>query len=240
MTTLVSAFVANANNRIDRNIDDYIAYGKKLLETDINKIVFIDEEIIEKFHNLPLNTIIIPINKTYNYLYQYIEQITNFQLNTTCPEKDTIEYMITICNKTEYVRKAIELNPFQSSQFIWVDFGINHVFQNDNANFNNTIVNLKNKSYDNIRIASIWNLEHAYMINIYKDIAWYFAGGVFGGNPEALIKFANLTKTQCIKIIEEHQTLMWEVNVWFNVFTDNKELYSPYLCDHNSTILDNY
>jgi hypothetical protein len=248
MTTLVSAFIANANQRSDRSVDDYIAYGKKILESNINKIIFMDEDIIEKLPDLSHtnNTVIIPIKKSDNYLYAYKDQITNFQLNSTHPEKDTLEYMITICGKTEHVRKAIELDPFQSSQFIWVDFGIIHMFKNDVIKLRNALSNIQNNSYDNVRIGSIWNPELYdvmrlnFNTNIYKDITWYFAGSVFGGNPYALVKFADLMQKQCIKIIEEKQTLMWEVNIWYQVFSENKDLFSLYNCDHNSTILENY
>lgn len=241
MTTIVSAFIANANQRQDRNIDDYIEYGKKLIATDANKIIFIDETILELKLNFETtrNTVIVPVKKTDNYLYAYKEKITNFHLNTTFPEKDTLEYMFTMCHKTEYIRKAIELNPFQSEQFIWVDFGINHIFNNDGEMFNNIISRLNSKKFDNIRIGSIWS-PHFKCMNIYKNIAWYFAGGVFGGDTDALIKFADLTKAQCIKTIEENQTLMWEVNIWFLVFLENRKLFSLYSCDHNPSILDNY
>jgi hypothetical protein len=71
--TLVSAFIANANQRQDRSINDYISYGKKLMAAPINKIIFFDDSEIEKlpdecFNN---NTLIIPIKKDDNYLYQY-------------------------------------------------------------------------------------------------------------------------------------------------------------------------
>jgi hypothetical protein len=246
-TTLVTAFVAGANKRNDRGIEDYIQYGKKLLENPINKIVFFDETLIHSY-NLKIypNTIIIPIKKEDLYLYEYTDQITNFSLNTQTPEKDSLEYMFLMCNKTEFIRKAIELNAFQTSQFVWVDFGIYHIFKNDDATFHAAMNILKNKTYDNVRIGSIWIpdmhtiMTRNFRTDIYKDIAWYFAGGVFGGDSNTLIKFADLTKQQCIKTIEERKTLMWEVNIWFLVYLNNPELFSLYNCDHNHTLIGNY
>ena len=248
MTTLVSAFIANANQRSDRSLDDYIVYGKKILESNINKIIFMDEDIIEKLPDLSHsnNTVIIPIRKTDNYLYAYKDQITNFQLNSTHPEKDTLEYMITICSKTEHVRKAIELDPFQSSQFIWVDFGIIHVFKNDDIKFDNALSNIQNNSYDNVRIGSIWDPELYdamclnFNTNIYKDITWYFAGGVFGGKRKALLEFDILMKKKCIEIIQERKGLMWEVNVWRLIYLEHPDLFSLYECNHNPSLLLNY
>ena len=250
MATLVTAFVAGANQRNDRNIQDYINYGKKILESPINKIVFFDETLLDLLSNYT-NTIIIPIKREDMYLYEYKDQITNFGLNTQTPEKDSLEYMFLMCNKTEFIRKAIELNPFQSDpfqadQFVWVDFGINHIFKNDDLTFNAAINDLKTKKYENVRIGSIWSpnmhniMVKTFRTDVYKDIAWYFAGGVFGGDSKALIKFADLTKQQCIKIIEERKTIMWEVNVWFQVYLENSELFSLYNCDHNSTLIGNY
>ena len=247
--TLVSAFIANANQRQDRNTSDYIAYGKKLMAAPINKVIFFDNSLIEEISDdcFNDNTMIIPISKEDNYLYHHKDKITAFQLNSTCPEKDTLDYMMTICNKTEHIKNAILLNPFQSKQFVWVDFGINHVFKDrTDEEFTSTIIGLREKAFDNVRIANIWNPSLYEMIinnfksDVYKDIFWFFAGGVFGGNSDALIRFADLMKQQCVKVIEEKQTLMWEVNIWFQVYLENKELFSLYTCDHKPSILENY
>jgi hypothetical protein len=249
--TIVSSFVANANLRPDRTINDYINCGKRLLDAPINKIIFFDEELIELLPEYCFNekTKIVPIKKTDFYLYNHAEKITNFGLNSTFPEKDTLEYMFTMCHKTEYIKNAIELNPFQTSQFIWIDFGINHVFKSNSSadeNFSNIISKLNNKIYENVRIASIWHPSiydenfHGSYDYVYKNIMWFFAGGVFGGEKTALLKFAELTKNMCLKVIEEKQTIMWEVNIWFLIFLENKDLFSLYSCDHNSSILENY
>lgn len=33
---------------------------------------------------------------------------------------------------------------------------------------------------------------------------------------------------------------MWEVNIWFLIYLENKDLFDYYSCDHNNTIIDNY
>jgi len=69
---------------------------------------------------------------------------------------------------------------------------------------------------------------------------WYFAGGVFGGSAKSLIQFADLVKTETINIINSLNTVMWEVNIWYLVYINNKELFEPYYCNHNISIIDNY
>jgi len=239
--TLVSAYITNINSRKDRTTEKYIEYGKILLQTKIPKIIFIDEIIFDELKKYSNEfTYLIPIKKESTYLYEFKDLLTNFKINSTSPEKDTIEYMFTMCSKTEWITKAIEINLFNTSNFIWVDFGIKHVFNCEDNEFIKKIERLNNTVYKNIRIGSIWNPDIKYSGDIYKDIMWYFAGGVFGGNKESLLLFSEKTKEMCIKIISEKNTIMWDVNIWYLVYTETKELFNCYNCDHNSSLIDNY
>jgi hypothetical protein len=241
MTTIVSAFISNVNTRKDRTIEKYIEYGKVLLQTKIQKIIFIDEIIFNELKNYSNElTYLIPIKKESMYLYKYKKLITNFNLNSSSPEKDSFEYMVTMCSKTEWITKAIELNYFNSRNFIWIDFGIKHIFNCDDNEFIKKIENINNKIYKKIRIGSIWNPNIQYYGDIYKDIQWYFAGGVFGGDIKSLLLFSEKTKEMCIKIIQEKNTIMWEVNIWYLIYKEIPELFDCYNCDHNSSLVDNY
>jgi hypothetical protein len=243
MTTLVSAFVnVNVNNRKDKDLFAYYEYGKLLLKSNIPKIIFLDEimlKMIGEDYNKE-NTLLIETSYSDIYLNSYNNCITNFEVNTTYPEKDNSKFMFTICNKTEWIKQAILLNNFNTTNFVWVDFGIRHVIKCSDDEFIQKINELNNKIYSNIRIASIWNLDHNYNTDIYKNIAWYFAGGVFGGDKEKLLLFSEKMKLKCIDIINEKKSIMWEVNIWYLIYLEIKELFNPYTCDHNNTILENY
>jgi hypothetical protein len=241
MTTIVSAFVSN-NLDEDIIMNKYYKNGKLLLKTNIPKIIFLDEYMLnligEDYDKS--NTILIKIDKEANYLYNYREFITDFKLNTDNYSKDTLHYIFTICNKTEWMKSAIILNNFKTNNFIWIDFGIRYIFKCSDDEFIEKVNNLHDKIYLNIRIAKIWNIDLDYCIDIYKNIAWYFAGGVFGGNKKKLLLFAENMKNKCIEIITEKNTLVWEVNIWYLVYLENKELFDTYYCDHNNSIIDNY
>ncbi len=244
MTTLVSGFLTNVNQKVDCNIDNFVNLGILFLKAKIPKIIFVDEGMYERINTYENEyTKIILINKTDYELYQYMNNdvLTNFFLNTDNTAKDTIEFMFTMCNKTEWIKQAIEVNHFNSEQFVWIDFGIRHVFRCDDDVFINIVESLQNKNYDDgVRIGTIWDLQHQYLFNIYKDITWYFAGGVFGGNKENLLKFANLTKEKCLQIISQEKTIMWEVNIWYLIYLENKELFETYHCGHDNFIITNY
>jgi hypothetical protein len=243
-TTLVSGFLTNVNQKMDCNIDKFFELGVLLLEAKIPKIIFVDEGMYEKINTYENEyTKIILINKTDYDLYQYMNHdvLTNFSLNTDNHAKDTIEFMFTMCNKTEWLKQAINIDCFNTEQFVWVDFGIRHVFRCDDDNYLNILESLQNKNYDNgVRIGTIWDLQVLYNFNILRDITWYFAGGVFGGNKENLLNFANLTKEKCLQIISQEKTIMWEVNIWYLIYLENRDLFNTYHCGHDDTIVTNY
>jgi hypothetical protein len=236
---LVSAYISHTNSY--RSIDKYIELGKVLLKINLHKIIFLDElayELLKDYEND--FTKIIKINKNDFYLFNLQDEITNFELYTNNKDKDTLEYILTQCSKTEWIRKAIENDGFNElNNYIWIDFGIRHIFQDDDI-FSNAVLNLKTKFYDKVRIASIWNLDYKYNINLLKNISWYFAGGVFGGDSKYLIIFADKMKNICLHLIKTEKSLPWEVNLWYLIYLENKELFSCYNSDHNNTLIDNY
>jgi hypothetical protein len=232
--TIVSAFISNVNKRSI----DYINNGITLLSANIPKVIFVDELVYPQLKEYENETTkIIQTSKSNIYLYKYNQ--LQLQLNTTNLDKDTLEYLFIMNNKTEWMKEAIQLNMFNTSDYVWVDFGIKYIFKCPGEEFVKKIEGL-NKQYSQIRIGSIWNLNHKYNVDIYTTINWYFAGGVFGGNKDFLLAFADLTKKKCLSIMEEKKTLMWEVNVWYLVYLENKHLFDPYSCDHNSTLVEHY
>jgi len=251
-TTIVSAFISNMNN--NRSTIEYINYGFNFLFTPIHKIIFIDESISEEIkESIPDNfkeyVHIISSKFEDCYLYDYKEQIIKFNIETDNISKDTLNYMCIINNKLDFIRKAIELNIFNSTQFIWVDFGIKHIDKHNTENndfFCQSIVNLKNNIYNKVRIGSIWEptqtLYDKYITEqkIYNQVIWVFAGGVFGGDIESLLKFDKLSKDMCLNIIKEKRNILWETSIWYMIYLENTDLFSLYNCDHNLSLINNY
>jgi hypothetical protein len=243
MSTIVSAFIYEKKDNC-KSFDEYYNYSKYLLECDVNKIIFLGEKmynfIIENSIINKKNTHLICVKKEHFYLFNIIDKITNFNKHNN-NNKDTLIYIITICLKTNYVNKAIELDTYNSNQFIWIDFGINHVCNIPQNTFNKYIYELSNKIYDkNIRIAGIWDINKKYNLDILTDVHWYFAGGVFGGSKEYLILFDNLMKNKCLEIINKYNTLTWEVNIWYLIWKENPHIFDIYKCNHNTSIISNY
>lgn len=228
---LVTAFLYNKEHY--QNINFYKQYGVQLLEIKQNKVVFMDKSLIDIF--LPYEneyTKILPTTETDMYLYPYLNTLDHkIEGNIN---KDSNFFFSVMCNKTEWLRQAIKLQLYEGEQYIWIDFGIFKIFNQDIQ-----LSNLQN-CYNKVRIGHIWDLELIYSVDIKRKIAWYFAGGLFGGNKNKLIEFADIMKETTLNFIKENNYLVWEVNIWYILYKDHKELFEPYLCDHNNSMVNNY
>lgn len=239
VTTIVTGFLADQNS--NRSQQKYIDLGLNLLRNHKLQIVcFIEEAVyLEHFNNEEFpNVRFLLFEKGDNYMTKL--DTSQFKLDTDNPNKDTLGYMTTMCHKTEWIRTAIQENPFSTDQFIWVDFGIYHVIR-DRERFYSAIEKASLQKYNRVRIASCRDPSNTIIPeDIYRRIAWYFAGGVFGGNTESLLKFAEKTKKKCIDIIESKKHIMWEVNVWYLVYKDYADLFEPYHSLHDISIIEAY
>ena len=237
MTTLVSALLTNINGY--RSIEKYVEYGKKLIAVPGNKVIFIERDVYYQhfLHALSLeDTTFVFIEKSDLYLYEHIDKITDFCPNTDNPTKDTLEYMFVQCNKTEWIRQAIELDPYGSEQFVWIDFGICHMIRDAEFSENvRSILSLGIRSTSGIRIAC--GVPHNPDVDLYKTISWFFLGSIFGGDRDSMMKFADAMKQKCMEIIELKRTIMWEVNVWYFIYAEHPEWFSCYRANHDTSIL---
>ena len=191
--------------------------------------------------------------KTDMYFCGVRETITEFSLDTPHPAKDTLDYMFVQCYKTEWVAMAIQLDGGISSRnmYVWMDFGIRHMFPSDIScemelyQLRDRVLRATNvfqstqQVFQSTKVFApgCWNPNCVYYQDVYRQIMWVFAGSMFGGNATILLEFARRTKEKCLSIIREKRRLMWEVNVWYLVWLDCREMFALYHGDHNATIL---
>jgi hypothetical protein len=186
------------------------------------------------------------------YLSAYRNMATQFSVNTSYPEKDTIDYMFVQCHKTEWVAIAIaidaELFGGESNltgMYAWIDFGIQHMFPSNNA-LCNSIYTLRDRviagRWDRSKVyaPSCWGSYTYFGVDIYRSISWVFAGSAFGGSASVLLEFARRTKENCIELLTTKHLLMWEVNVWSLIYDEYPELFALFPGNHNAGILDHW
>jgi len=232
----VSAFIADANSH--RNRETYINLGKELLQIPICKVIFIEPEnvvFLGEDYNKKFNKIV-PFSKDELMFSDIGEVALPSVINST---KDTKQYMVVINNKTNWVKLAIEMNPFQTDQFVWVDFGMAHLFHNNSEKYKKAFEKIPQRTYNKVRIASIWDPTKTVRKNIFHQPLWYFAGGVFGGDRKSLLSF-HAVFVQTIRAHLAQGRLTWEVNFWYQVYKQVPTLFDPYCGSHDPSCLEAY
>lgn len=213
----------------------------KIVETGINICVFTSFEFKEIFEN-----ICIKYNNVKLLNILSIEELQFSNLNTSILElperrsyiKDKVNYMYLMHAKIEFVKKAIDINPFSTKYFAWFDFSLPYVFKN----IDESIEKMKQLSYHNyidsfITMPGCWNYK-VNNIDIFKNsICWRFCGGFFLGDKENLINFYNLSIEHFNTFLTQTDTLVWEVNYW--AWLESNANFNPiwYPADHNDSII---
>ena len=257
INTVVTAFIDIGNG--NRSIEKYIEYGKQLMNVDIDQITFIERDVFNTYFSVYGSEILTFLyegkeyaytevgNKTFVFfekedIYLYNYSINKYIVYTSCPIKDTSDYMFIQCHKTEWIKMATELKKDRES-FIWIDFGIFHMIQ-DEEQFRIELERMKHREHNSVRIAITNYLNtpfrHLRINDPYTDIMWYFAGSVFGGSRQCLVEFANRMKEKCLQIIAERETIMWELNIWYFIYHECPELFDCYKCKHSISILSRF
>jgi hypothetical protein len=242
--TLVSGFLSNANNREFHNTGEYIRNGKLFLKSTTPKIVFLDEEMFSQINESdydPENTKLVLYGKEQMYYMNYVDKIEHLPI-TDNPSKNTKLFLLIMWNKTEYMKEATQLNPFNTDYYVWMDFGIRYVCkESTDQEFVEKLNNIRQPVLHNkVRIGGIWNINNIYTTDLINEPLWYFAGGVFGGNRDSLLFFSEEMKKASYELVTKHKIATWEVNVWYVIYKMIPYLFDIYPSSHDETLIDGY
>lgn len=246
MLTLVTAFFDLAKREASsrRTADDYIKHGKYILSLPHNLVVFIDPEFYwivweeRKKHNLLHKTAIYPIRLEDLPYYQLRERMiiarTKNPTHNGSTIKDTANYMITMWSKFYFMQMITEKNPFNTTHFGWIDFGLTHVanikyvdhaFENIPEQFK--ILILKWFTRDELNDPSYFLMNRG---NI--------ACGYFTASRDVMLKVCSSFRDQAISILDKGFAPTDEQILPF-LIDCNPDLFTFYYGDYDG-ILSNY
>ena len=135
--TFVTAYLKIYEDEYDltKTFEKRLELFLKLADTGINICIFtsfefkeIFEEICKKYINVKLIQIcsideleITLISKSVNELCNLPDRRSNI--------KDKHNYMFLMNSKIEFVKKTIDINPFSTEVFCWMDFSLPYIFK---------------------------------------------------------------------------------------------------------------
>jgi hypothetical protein len=249
MTTFVTSFF-DLNNfedrREDKNTDFYVKNGLKLLTQPFNFVVFTDEKTKETLSKMIENK---PNIKMITMNFEDLPVCKILDKNiVTLPggrnhQKDTYNYMAIMISKTFFIEKAIELDPYNTSHFTWIDFGILYLCSDAMLELVPDILGRINNFLEDPKI-SIPGCTHPHVfgdgLSIQEHLSsypvWWFCGGFFHGSKEFLLEFSK-AMYEVLDVMKSQNIITWEVNIWVYIYNKYPGLFRWYCADHGMGML---
>ena len=248
--TIVTMFydirkLENIDVNANRQKDKYFDLSKQfILKLPYPLIIFTDcdNEFVDMIHNerekYMDKTQIIHLELKDTYFYKYLQQIEELQQKYTIYNGDlnheTPLYIILNNNKFFFMETAISTNPFNSSHFIWCDFGINHVALNCEK-IHEWILFVPDKIK---QLCINPYLENEIDKEMFRNIFHHMAGGLFSGSIENLLKYITLFKNKVEQIYNEEWYQIDEA-IMTIVQRENPDLFDLFYGDYKG-IISNY
>jgi hypothetical protein len=221
-----------------KHIDEYLQRGIDLLELEIPIIIYTEISLIDKIKEIrPLHLhditkfIIFDFKDTYYYKYigHIEENKKKFKINNEYVPKDTPIYYTLGFNKFYFIDESIKTNPFNTTHFIWIDFGISHVAKNVNS-IRRWIYNIPDKIRQLEINPFIENVEYKIY---FENTLHNMAGGLISGNIDNLKKYTILFDNKLRKILNDgwHQL---EEAIMAIIKKENNEIFDNFYGDYQN------
>ena len=208
-TTIVTSLQNINRETLDgRNWESYLEWFSKTLQINAPMIVYVDEDLRDfvKQTRKGKSTFIVCETLSEIPLYHLKDKMDSIMLSEKyqkiISDSQRIEcrsslYNIIQYSKFKWVKKATEINPFGTKNFIWMDAGLSRFFEDLNIdqeypgingskiledNPDRLLVQCFAHSYPDLFFSK--NLDESYLL----DNRSYVMGGMFAGNISAINK----------------------------------------------------
>ena len=248
--TIVTSFYnirKSENNELNtRTISSYLDLASNfILKLPYPLIIFVDNDdkniidfINENRKQFKKITFLRKVNIEDTPYFKHIDRLKNLQNEYTIynldKNKDTTLYITLTNNKFFFIKSAIKMNPFNSSHFIWMDFGINHCAKNCEK-IHEWIVKVPDKIKQLCINPFIENCNYK---QFFQNIYHHLASGVFSGSCENMLKYCDLFEHKIEEIYNEGWYQLEEA-IMTILHRDYPDLFSLYYGDYDS-IISNY
>jgi hypothetical protein len=140
-------------------------------------------------------------------------------------------------NKVYFLRDAVNKNPFGTSHFGWIDFGIGYIFRNKEESYK-LLTNLNSATLKNsfLAIPGCWEKGQA-MDRVFMNVNWRFCGGFLVGDKNSINNFCEIAITNYADFLRKYQCQIWEVNYWAMLEQEYGWKADWYYADHNDSMI---
>ena len=185
--TLVTCLydLKSKGNATSRKMDFYFQHGEWILSLDQYLVIWCDPHLAGKVweqrekHGLTNKTSVIGVPLESFKYYQQIMGKSKILKKTQGIDNDEWSYIAMTCARLNMIEHTINLNPFNSSHYAWIDFGLFYVAQ---VKYINTLHQICNDFPSKFRIMMVCDIAPSEV----KDRSGYYslfkhklAGGLY-------------------------------------------------------------
>lgn len=234
---LVSGFIDldyDAQTSERRPSSFYIDHIRRVLELPMEKVVFLQRSLINTY-NLQHDSIV-PFEKEELALWPLREKLLKCNrpvgINKT---KDTADYFILMHQKVHWCLQAADLFPDRT--YMWLDAGFNYICEKYNQPLADLTFDNSRLRPNTIRIPGCWKLVKT--DERPTGLTWYFCGGLFAGDGQAIQRFRDLQNEAVAKQIE-CGVFTFEVTTWFHIACEDPGLFDWYESGHTPDMIKGF
>jgi len=242
MLTLVTAFfdLAKREQSSRRPAMDYLKHGEYILNLPYPLVIFADPEFVEPIQKMrgekPAQIIGMPFESVPKYhLMEAIQAARKANpVQNASALKDTANYILLTWTKFDLVEKVVAENPFASTHFAWIDFGLTHVAKLDFAEeaFQHVVDPIK-------LLVNKWaSSDELQAPDYYSLLRGYVAGGFMTGSLASWQQFIRLFHSEATQCLEMKRAPS-EEQIIPQIMQKHPDLFEAYYGDYDG-ILSNY
>lgn len=232
--TLVSALILQQHGQASHRLDDYLSRFEVLAASGMSIALFLDSSLralgdmwCGRFPNL---RVMAYVELADTAVYRVIGGRT-VRLPEHRSVNDSLEYMMIGNSKLEWLQRAARSDPFSSTHFAWIDFGIAHVLREPCA----TLTALSNVRPRFPLIAPGCYRRDPYSERqLWSQVCWHYCGG-FLLCDRAHAEYLNDEFLHCLSV--EYPRFSWEVNFWTVLELKYGVQFSWYQAEFDDTML---
>jgi len=169
----------------------------------------------------------------YDLFPKYEENYKKNPIHNLTKEKFTPLYQFIVNQKVNFVKEAIELNPFQSTQFAWMDMRLHCVYDMQIEETNQVMSELPPNQ---VRLMQMSFTEPVCnRRDFYRWTRGKVAAGFFAGYTEPLLRFCTLCQQELVTAIEE-ETAPTDEMIYSFIASHHPDIFDLYVGEYSDCL----
>jgi hypothetical protein len=209
--TLVSALILPRHGQAKHRVADYLRRFEVLADSGLPIALFLDpalRAIGEQWCiRFPKVQVLAHIELADTAVYRATEG-RELRLPEHRGANDSCEYMMIGNSKLEWLQRAARIDPFATTHFAWIDFGVAHILSDPAASF--AALGAVQPRYPLIA-PGCYRRDPYSEAQLWSQVCWHYCGG-FLLCDRANAEYLNDEFLHCLDV--ESPRLAWEVNFW--------------------------